>query len=149
MRCVNTAVAQCTDCSPWVQLCGEELFNLSVFNCFCHSKLSFYCVSSSTWTSSTKSLQPLWPEFLGCCDVSMCLAEQRTSRHTLGCVSFWCNMFYTFLRFDFRIFPRPTCNELKLYLVIDIYSSNLVLHSSIASASLILISDYMSFITNN
>ena len=39
MRCARTAVGQCTDRSPWVRLCGEELFNLCVFDRFCHGKL--------------------------------------------------------------------------------------------------------------
>ena len=42
MRCARTAVGQCTDRSPWVRLCGEELFNLCVFNRFCHGK--FICL---------------------------------------------------------------------------------------------------------
>ena len=42
MRCARTAVGQCTDRSPWVRLCGEELFNLCVFDRFCHGK--FICL---------------------------------------------------------------------------------------------------------
>ena len=42
MRCARTAVGQCTDRSPWVRSCGEELFNLCVFDRFCHGK--FICL---------------------------------------------------------------------------------------------------------
>ena len=81
MRCARTAVGQCTDRSPWVPLCGEELFKLSVFSTafvtvslFVFLFCFFFFVDELHQVSSG-----FMPEFLGCCDVSLCSAEQMTS----------------------------------------------------------------------
>ena len=76
-------------------------------------------VSYSTWKSSTKSFQGLWPEFLGCSgknssksfqalwpdflgcsDVSLCSAEQTTSEEASSVV---------FRPIDFYFFFKTYC----------------------------------------
>ena len=42
MRCARTAVGQCTDRSPWVRLCGEELFSLLFSTAFVTVSLSVF-----------------------------------------------------------------------------------------------------------
>ena len=55
-------------------------------------------LSSFSWTSSTKPPQVFWAEFLGCCDVSLCSAEQATLGRVLSHVSFWYNVVFTYFR---------------------------------------------------
>ena len=100
MRCARTAVGLCTDPSPWVRLCGEELFNFSVFSTafvtvslFVFLFCFFFFVDELHQVSSG-----FMPEFLGCCDMSLCSAEQTTSGRVLSRVSFRYNVFYTYLR---------------------------------------------------